>query len=163
MGSTGRREEANASPERGRTSPEARAARHASRAGATYARFIRNVADAGGYAIANAERYTAGVIATLEERLPIREVRDLEAQLPSRLDDILAFEPLVAMPRMDGDQFRARVASRLDVTDAEADCIARVVFRVLRSRISVGEARRIEARLPEDMRELWRQPGEELG
>lgn len=76
-----------------RQDPEARAARHASRAGTTYARFIRNVCDAGGYTVANAERYAASVIATLEERLPIREVHVLEAQLPSRLDDILSFEP----------------------------------------------------------------------
>lgn len=141
-----------------RQDPEARAARHASRAGTTYARFIRNVAEAGGYTVGNAERYAASVIATLEERLPIREVHGLEAQLPSRLDDILAFVPLIAMPTMDRDAFCARVAARLDVTEARAEAIARTVFDVLRARISEGEARRVEARLPGDMRSLWRSP-----
>jgi uncharacterized protein (DUF2267 family) len=143
-------------PQRRRATPEARAARHASRAGTTYARFVRNIADAAGFPMADAERYAVAVVATLEERLSIREVCDLEAQLPSRFDEILAFQPIQGLPAMDRAQFCERVASRAGVSKAEAEAIAAAVFAVLRSRISAGEARHVEAQLPQDLRELWR-------
>jgi uncharacterized protein (DUF2267 family) len=139
-----------------RSTPEARAERHASRAGTTYARFVRNIAEAGGYSMDAAARFAVAVIATLEERLPMRDVCGLEAQLPSRLDEILSFEPLLGLPSMDRHLFRQRVAERLGVTEDEAESIAKVVFGVLRMRISEGEARHVEARLPEDLRALWR-------
>jgi uncharacterized protein (DUF2267 family) len=145
-----------AAPRRSRGSPEARAERHASRAGTTYARFVRNIADAGGYTMAEAELYAVAVIATLEERLSIRDVCDLEAQLPSRFDEILAFQPLVGMPAMTRDQFCERVAARAGVTDAQAEAISRTVFAVLRSRISDGESDQVAQHLPPDLRELWR-------
>jgi uncharacterized protein (DUF2267 family) len=143
-------------PHARRSTPEARAERHQSRAGTTYARFVRNIADAGGYTMDDAARYAVAVIATLEERLPIRDVCGLEAQLPSRLDEILSFEPLLGLPAMDRFQFRERVAARLGVTLEQAENIARTVFGVLRFRVSEGEARRVEARLPSDLQELWR-------
>lgn len=154
---TKRERESPAPPPRRRGSPEAKAERHASRAGTTYARFVRNIADAGGYSMPEAELYAVAVIATLEERLSIREVCDLEAQLPSRFDEILAFQPLVGMPAMDRPQFCERVAARAGVTDAQAEAVARTVFAVLRSRISEGEWRRVEAQLPGGLRELWMQ------
>ena len=135
---------------------EARGLRHESRAGTTYARFLRSVAYAANCSWEEAERYAIAVIATLEERLPFREVMDLEAQLPSRLDDILAFQPLIGMPAMDGALFCERVASRAGVTATEAGAIARAVFAVLRDRVSPGEVRHVEARLPDDMKALWR-------
>jgi uncharacterized protein (DUF2267 family) len=138
-----------------RKAPEARAARHASRAGTTFARFIRNLASAGGYTIPEAERRAIAVIATLEERIPIREVYDLEAQLPSRLDELLAFVPLNGLPAMDRVQFCERVAARARVSYGQAEEIAATVFAFLRERISEGEARHVEAQLPEDLRELW--------
>lgn len=132
--------------------------RHASRAGTTFARFVRNLAATGGYSVPEAERHAIAVIATLEERLPIREVCNLEAQLPSRLDDLLAFVPLNGLPAMDRAQFIDRVAGRARVTNTEAETIARTVFAFLRSQISEGEVRHIEGRLPESLRELWREP-----
>ncbi|MDB5218615.1 MAG: hypothetical protein JWO86_6542 [Myxococcaceae bacterium] len=138
-----------------RGAPEARAARHASRAGTTFARFIRNLAASSGYSLSEAERYAVAVIATLEERIPIREVVHLEAQLPSRLDEILAFVPLNGLPAMDRIQFLERVAARARVSYEQADSIARRVFSFLRSQISDGEARHIEAQLPADLFELW--------
>ena len=47
---------------------EARALRHESRAGSTYAQFIRDVAERGGYTKEAAERYAVGTLTTLEER-----------------------------------------------------------------------------------------------
>src|SRR5258708_2472953 len=68
-----------------------------------------------------------------------------------------------AVPRrapsgMDRDEFCERVGSRLGVPPEEAEAIATTVFEVLRARISEGEVRRVEARLPEDLRSLWRPP-----
>jgi len=134
---------------------ERQAARHASRAGTTFARFVQRVADAGGYSIADAKRNAVAVIATLEERLPIREVCNLEAQLPTRLDSLLAFEPLNGLPAMDRAQFCERVAARAGVTSAEAESVAGTIFAVLRSLIAGGEVRHVADRLPEDLMELW--------
>jgi len=142
-------------PPKGRATPEARAARHASRAGSTYARFVREVASAGGYSKAEAERYAVATIATLEERLPIADVCALEAQLPSRLDQILSFQPLLGLPKMDRDLFRKRVAERMALPEDQAEGIARLVFSVLRRHVSPGEARHVEAHLPEDLKTLW--------
>lgn len=139
----------------GRGTPEARAARHASRAGSTYARFVRDVATAGGIAAEEAERYAVGTIATLEERLPIADVCALEAQLPSRLDQILAFQPLIGLPKMDRDLFCKRVAERVGVPEERAEGIVRLVFRVLRQHVSPGESRHVEAHLPDDLKKLW--------
>ena len=139
----------------GRGAAEARAERRASRAGSTYAQFVRDVARAGGFTKVDAERYAVATITTLEERLPIADVCALEAQLPSRLDEILAFQPLLGLPKMDRDLFCQRLADRLGVPTAQAEEIGRVVFRVLRHHVSPGESRHVEAHLPEDLRELW--------
>ena len=141
-----------------RGAPEARGERHASRAGTTFARFVRNLAAVGGYTIHEAERHAVAVIATLEERIPIREVCHLEAQLPKRLDELLAFVPLNGLPAMDCMQFIERVAARAGVNYAQAESVARTVFAFLRSQISEGEVRHIEGQLPESLRELWEGP-----
>jgi uncharacterized protein (DUF2267 family) len=112
----------------------------------------------GGYSIHEAERHAVAVIATLEERLPIREVCNLEAQLPRRLDELLAFVPLNGLPAMDRRQFIERVAARAGVSYAQAESVARTVFAFLRSQISEGEIRHVEGELPESLRELWRGP-----
>ncbi len=134
---------------------EARAARHASRAGTTFARFVRNLAAVGNYTIPEAERRAIAVIATLEERIPIRGVLDLEAQLPSRLDELLSFVPLNGLPAMDRIQFCKRVAARARVSFGQAEEIAGTVFAFVRSQISEGEARHVESQLPDDLRKLW--------
>lgn len=143
-------------PQQHRGSSEARAERHASRAAATYRRFVHAIAEEGGYSNEDAETCAIAVVATLEERLPLDEVWGLEAQLPSLLAEMLEREPIVDLPRMDSHQLCKRVAIRLGVTEPEAESIARIVFHVLRTRVSVGEARHIEARLPADLKHLWR-------
>lgn len=139
-----------------RKSPEARAMRHQARARSTHVRFVRAVADAGGWERARAEACAVAVVATLEEELSIREVAGLEAQLPSILHEMLDDEPILDLPRMDAALFCRRVGARLDVPPSEARGVAAVVLRVLRTRVSEGEARRIERRLPSDVRALWR-------
>ena len=141
---------------RARGSPQARAERHASRAATTYSRFIHAIADEGNYSTQDAETYAIAVVATLEERLPLDEVWGLEAQLPSVLAEMLEREPIVDLPKMDSRQLCTRIAIRLGITEPEAESVARVVFHVLRTRVSAGEARLIEARLPADLKHLWK-------
>lgn len=138
-----------------RKSPEARARRHESRARSTHARFVRAVAEAGGWDVARAQACAVAVVATLEEELSIREVAGLEAQLPSILHEMLDDEPILDLPRMDAALFCRRVGARLDVPPSEARRVACVVLGVLRTHVSEGEARRIERRLPSDVKALW--------
>ncbi|MBX3233327.1 MAG: DUF2267 domain-containing protein [Labilithrix sp.] len=116
---------------------------------------MRSIADATGLPEDDAERSAIAVVATLEEVLPLREVCDLEAQLPSRFDELLSHEPIADLPKMDREHFCRRVATRLGLTPAEAETLARTIFALLRSRISSGEARHVEANLPPELRELW--------
>jgi uncharacterized protein (DUF2267 family) len=135
-----------------------RRARHASRAGSTYKSFLLDVAERGGFSLDEAEEYAIAVVATLEERLTLPEVLDLEAQLPSLMRELLDDEPILDIPRMHKDQFCERVATRLDMTEKAAEPIVRVVFAVLRAHISAGEARHVEAQLPDDLKEMWTAP-----
>lgn len=135
--------------------PSLKEQRHESRAGSTYAQFVRDVAQAGNYPMDVAERYVVGTLTTLEERLPFKDVRALEAQLPTRLDGILAFQPVLALPTMDRRTFCWRFAQRVGIPDTEAEPIVRLVFRKLRLHISAGESRHIEAHLSEDLAKLW--------
>ena len=64
---------------------------------------------------------------------------------------------------MDRGQFCQRLAARAGVPAAQAESIARTVFIVLRSRISAGEARHVEAQLPDDLRALCRPRNKEQG
>jgi uncharacterized protein (DUF2267 family) len=130
--------------------------RHRSRANATYRSFVNEVASRGAFTRDEAVRFTVAVIATLEERLTLPAVSDLEAQLPTVLQELLDEEPILDRPRMDKGEFCGRVALRLDASEDEAESISRVVFAVLRARISPGEARHVEEQLPEELKALWR-------
>jgi uncharacterized protein (DUF2267 family) len=134
----------------------ARGARHASRANTTYKRFVKDVAARGGFSLEDAEDFSISVVATLEERLTLPEVLDLEAQLPTLLKELLDDEPILDIPRMHKAEFCARVASRLELLPDQVEPIVRVVFDVLRARISEGEAHHVEAQLPSDLKKLWR-------
>ena len=121
-----------------------------------YEAFVHAVADAGGFAAEEAEEYIVAVIATLEARLSFAEVADLEAELPLVLRDILHGEPILDLPDMDDKELCARVRARLKTTNEEAEVIARVVLRELRSRISAAEAASVEAELSPGLRAMWR-------
>jgi len=130
---------------------DARAVRHASRAGTTYARFVGDVARAGGYTSPQATDYTVAVIATLEEKLSLRAVRGLEAQLPSRLGEALATQPIYDRPSMRPAEFHDRVATKLGVSSLEARAATRIVLGVLLSHVSPGEARHIQNQIGDEL------------
>lgn len=121
----------------------------------TYGRFLDDVERAGGYTRRFADEAIVAVVATLEERMSLAEVLDLEAQLPSKLEALLRAEPILDLPSMTGDELVARVAMRLGVTNDEARAVTRVVFGALRAVLPATEARRVAERLPRDAAGLW--------
>ena len=127
------------------------ASRHTARARATYARFLRDVVSAGGYTLDQAADYTVAVIATVEERLTLREVQNLEAQLPTLLEEELITEPILDLPTMTAAEFEGRVAARSGITREEARAAARTVLSVLRAHVSPGESRLLGANLPPEL------------
>src|SRR5579871_6254514 len=129
-------------------------ARSASRAASTYAGFVRDVAETGDFSIDDAQRYAVAVVATLEEKLSVRDVNGLEAQLPTLLREKLAHEPIMDLPYMDRALLCGRVASRLGISDHEAAIVARAVLEVLGVHISRGELRHLAATLPSDLASL---------
>jgi uncharacterized protein (DUF2267 family) len=139
----------------GRTTSSARESRHDARARTTYLRLVREVAASTGASAEEAEQYLVAVIATLEEKLPLTEAIDLEAQLPSLLDEMLEREPIDDLPGMDKELFCERVALRLGITAQEAEWIAQRVLPVVSTHVSAGEARHVEAQLPLDLRRMW--------
>jgi uncharacterized protein (DUF2267 family) len=137
---------------------ERRARRHAVRAMQTYAAFMREVQEHVPVPRDEAERIVLAVIGTLEQRLISTEATDLEAQLPSLLQDLLqaSYEPTGRRPRdIDKKSFIATIADRLEISPEQAEEWARGVFRTLENRVSAGEIEQVKNMLPEDIRALW--------
>ncbi|HSP79079.1 MAG TPA: DUF2267 domain-containing protein [Myxococcaceae bacterium] len=138
---------------------ERREQRHQSRLGQTYARFITELSARGRMGPQQAEQAAVAVLSVLKLRLFGGEARDLESQLPQRLQELLQDQPseLPGEPpaNFGADEFLRRVAKKLGVSYEEAERTARVVFWVVRDTIDEGEAHDVEAQLPPDLWELW--------
>jgi len=94
-----------------------------------------------------AERLAVAVIATIEERIPMSDVVDLEAELPDRVLELMAqVDRILDLPGMNDEAFRTRVAHRLRMTDEDAERTIAAVLRALEHHLSPREVRR--ARLP---------------
>jgi uncharacterized protein (DUF2267 family) len=136
--------------------------RHHAHAATTYHAFIDEIGRLGQVASDTAEAAAVSVLAILEERIPIEEVLDLEAQLPSRLRDLLEARRVQEgwmLRRFDRPEFLHRIAEELGVSEKEAERLARVVFQALQERVSQGEIEDVAAGLPESLALLWRHPG----
>lgn len=108
---------------------------------------IDEVAEELGCERAEAENLTVAVIATIEERIPVAEVAELEAELPEPLRERMAeVDRILDLPGMNDEAFRTRVAHRLRMTDEDAERTIAAVLRALESCLSPRERRR--ARLP---------------
>lgn len=94
-----------------------------------------------------AERLAVAVIATIEERIPVGDVAELEAELPEHVRERMAeVDRILDVPGMDDEAFRTRVAHRLRMTLDDAERTITAVLRALSSCLSPREWRR--ARLP---------------
>jgi uncharacterized protein (DUF2267 family) len=138
---------------------ERREQRHESRTGQTYARFLDELSARGRMDRQQAEQAAVAVLSVLKLRLFGGEAKDLEAQLPQKLRELLRDYPseIPGEPpaSFGADEFLRRVARKLDITFGQAEQTARVVLGVVRDSISEGEARDVEAQLPPDLWSLW--------
>jgi uncharacterized protein (DUF2267 family) len=108
---------------------------------------IEEVAQELGCELEEAERLAVAVIATIEERIPLADVPDLEAELPEHLRERMAeVERILDLPGMNDEAFRTRVAHRLRMTNDDAERTIAAVLHALESCLSPRERRR--ARLP---------------
>ena len=108
---------------------------------------IDEIADELGCERDEAERFAVGVITTIEERMALDDVPDLEAELPDRVRELMAeVDVVLDLPRMDDEAFRTRVAHRLRMTVEDAARTIAAVLGALESCLSPRELRR--ARFP---------------
>jgi uncharacterized protein (DUF2267 family) len=134
--------------------------RRESRASQTWHRFLADLCAATGLDPEPAADSAVSVLCRLEERLTAEEARDLEAQLPVKLRQLLADAcgQVDALHKLHRRQFVTGVALDLGIPDAEAESLVRAVFATVRNHISEGEARDIQSQLPKDLQPLWMQP-----
>ena len=134
--------------------------RREARVSQTWQKFLADLCSATTLEPEPATDAAVSVLCRLEERLTGDEARDLEAQLPVRLQQLLADAcgQVDAIHKLDRDQFVAAVAMDLGIPDARALALVLAVFATVRSHISDGEANDVQAQLPGDLRPLWMPP-----
>lgn len=139
--------------------PERRQLRHDSRAMTTWRAFQHDLMDEGGFDSSFAEQAAVCVLSHLEEQLTGEEVRDLEAQLPSVLRELLEAGPRHSgrpERRFGRDEYLSMIAEDLRLEPERAGEVAAVVIRTVRRHLTAGECDDVEAQLPRDLAALWR-------
>ncbi|WP_338869216.1 DUF2267 domain-containing protein [Myxococcus stipitatus] len=138
-----------------------RARRSAAHASQTYAAFLKHLCERGGMSPAVAERAAVSVLCAVEQRISRGETRDLEAQLPRKLSELLhrCERHEAAMPGGFGrEELLEHVGSDLSLHPDAVAPVVRAVLNAVREQISEGEAEDVMDQLPEDLKELWRRP-----
>src|SRR5262245_10936600 len=131
---------------------EMRQMRHASHVATTYAAFLKDLGRIGNISGEDAQKAAVVVLHVLEQRIARSLGRHLEAQLPFKLQELLA-----EAERAEGAEFsrfgRRRllqmVANQLGKSPAEVEPVVRAVFQAVRIHITDGEAQNVAAGLPE--------------
>jgi uncharacterized protein (DUF2267 family) len=133
--------------------------RREARASQTWRNFLMDLRSATALDAEAAADTAVSVLCRLEERLTDEEARDLEAQLPVKLQQMLAEAcgQVDAIHKLNRYQFVASVALDLGIPDAKAEHLVRAVFATVRSHISEGEARDVRSQLPKDLQAVWMQ------
>ncbi len=155
---------ANENQQQGRPSratPEIRQQRHESRAGSTYKAFIKELCAIGNMDEELAECAAVSVLCGLEQRVMGEEAADLEAQLPSKLRELVtrcAFHEGKPRTKFGRDDFFQMVADDLKKNVDEVEPIVRAVLTTVRAQVSEGEAEDFGNMLPPDLRSLWARP-----
>lgn len=100
-----------------------------------------------------------GVLFAMRDRLPVEEVLDLSAQLPTLVRGIFfegykaAGKPEVYRNR---DEFLRRVNEELKAGGgANPEAATRAVFTVLNKKVTAGEIEDVRHMLPSSIRALW--------
>jgi uncharacterized protein (DUF2267 family) len=137
--------------------PETRAQRSESRAAQTFAFFLRDL-EAKGLDRKLAGQAIQSVLCVMEQRLMSEEARQMEAQLPRKVVELLE-----RCPKHQGKPYRkfgraeflGIVAGDLGVDEKEAERITCAVLATVREHISEGEAEDVLGQLPHELRTLW--------
>jgi uncharacterized protein (DUF2267 family) len=102
------------------------------------------------------------VLHALRDRLSVDEAAALGAQLPMLIRGIYYEnwsphgKPVKERRKRD---FLAHVEEAFEESPtADAEDVCRAVFQVLTHHVSVGEIAHVKATLPEEIRELWKEP-----
>lgn len=135
-----------------------RAQRSEARRSQTFAAFLTYLRRVGSISEELAEQSAVAVLCALERRILPQEARDLEAQLPAKLRELIARCDTHSglRPRaLDRTEFVGMVADELGVPQQKAEHLVLAVFHALRAQVSEGEARHVESQLPADLRALW--------
>jgi uncharacterized protein (DUF2267 family) len=133
--------------------------RHESHTGSTYAAFFKELCEEGRLERELAECAAVAVVHALLQRIQPTEAKDLEAQLPRKLVEMLpAREAGPALEGKSKEDFLGAVAEALRLDAAAVEPVVRAVLHTLRAHISEGEAEDVEHNLRPDLRELWRRP-----
>ena len=134
--------------------------RHTQHASATYQAFLTDLVHIHPMPRERAEQAAIGVLWALEQRILRDEARNLEAQLPSRLRELLHSYPRATeRPLKFGElELVEWVANDLQIPVFEAERVIRAVFKAVRRKITDGEADDVAAELPEDLALLWNHP-----
>lgn len=139
---------------------ERRKRRSEARASQTYAAFIKHLCERGGMSPSVAQQAAVSVLCAVEQRIYAEEARDLEAQLPRKLTELLhrcERHEGEARPEKFGLQEMLRwVGDDLALNPDAVEPVVRAVLDAVRDQISEGEADDLLSQLPEDMRHLWR-------
>ncbi|HYV45188.1 MAG TPA: DUF2267 domain-containing protein [Myxococcaceae bacterium] len=135
--------------------------RRESHAAQTYSAFLKDLCRIGGMAPEFAEQAAVSVLWALEQRIIPDEARDLEAQLPVQLTNLLACcnRPMTSRPeKYTREELLERVGRDLNMQPDEVEPVVRAVFATVRQHVSEGEVEAVIQMLPRQMRDLWQRP-----
>lgn len=141
--------------------PERRQERHESRTGSTYKKFLNDLAAVGNMDMELAECAAVSVLCAFERRVYGEEAKDLEAQLPVKLRELLktcALHEGKPAQKYGRQELLSMVADDLKMDVGKVEPIVRAVTLAVRDQISEGEAEDFINMLPGDLKELWTLP-----
>lgn len=144
---------------RGRPLEEIRKERQQTRRAQSYQAFLGALCEKTGWNRDFAEEAAVIVLGLLEHRISDDEARDLEAQLPDNLVELLhTGEPFTELPfrKLDLEAFIQTVEEKVGREGADGESIIRQVFEVVRERVSPGEVDDVVHQLPKELQALWR-------
>lgn len=137
-----------------------RARRRESHTSQTYKAFLKHLCDRGGMSPSVAEKAAVSVLCAIEQRILGEEARDMEAQLPRKLLELLnrcERHESGPPPRKFGRvEMLQMVSEDLSLNPEAVEPVIRAVLDAIRDQISEGEVEQVMRQLPHDLRDLWR-------
>jgi uncharacterized protein (DUF2267 family) len=133
--------------------------RHESRTSRTYTEFIKRLCERGGMSPHVAEQAAVSVLCAVEQRIFGEEARDMEAQLPQKLVQLLhRCERHEGPPpkKFGRAELLYMVGEDLRLKPEAVEPVIRAVFSALQDQISDGEAEQVVNQLPHHIRDLGR-------